>query len=98
MDRSRAPQLAEGVRWDDCPFPEEAEQQGLDSGTVLLRVEVAPDGAVRSVKVVSASDGGFAREATRCARTKHWLPGLDRSAQPAAATALVSVRFQRRQI
>lgn len=91
---SRPPQLAGGMRWD-CPFPIEADDAGLDHAVVTLRIDVAADGAVRKVTVVSDPGSGFGREARRCAGSKRWVPGLDRAGAASVASATVNVRFDR---
>ncbi|MCY1023539.1 energy transducer TonB [Pyxidicoccus sp. MSG2] len=93
-DRSRRPALAGGARWD-CPFPDEADDAGIDHGVVTLRVEVDSAGSVLSAAVTADPGHGFGREARRCALSKRWAPGLDRAGQPTRAVALVNVRFDR---
>lgn len=93
-DASRAPRLAGDARWD-CPFPEEADDAGIDRASVSLRVELAADGSVLKVQATKDPGYGFAREARKCAERKRWLPALDRSGQPVQASALVNVRFSR---
>lgn len=94
VDLTRAPRLASGLNWD-CPFPVEADDAGIDSAVVGLRVEVAADGKVREAKATKDPGYGFGREARRCALSKRWAPGLDRAGQPITAIALVNVRFER---
>jgi len=91
-DRSRAPQLASGNRWD-CALPEEALDEGVEHAVVGLMVEVAPDGRLVAVEVKSDPGYGFAREARACALKKKWIPGLDRNGQPSRAKQLVNVKF-----
>jgi outer membrane biosynthesis protein TonB len=93
-DATRAPSLASGLQWD-CPFPVEADDAGIDTAVVGLRVEVAADGKVREARALSDPGHGFAREARRCALSKRWAPGLDRAGNPTLAIALVKVRFER---
>jgi protein TonB len=93
-DASRAPALASGLHWD-CPFPVEADAAGIDAALVGLRVEVAADGRVREARALSDPGHGFAREARRCALSKRWAPGLDRTGNPTVAIAMVNVRFER---
>jgi periplasmic protein TonB len=92
--RARQPALAGGARWD-CPFPHEADDEGVDTATVALRVQVGLLGQVLGVEVVSDPGAGFGREARRCALKKRWQPGLDREGAAAAMSALVHVRFER---
>lgn len=94
-DLSRAPQLAGGGTWSDCPFPKEADELRLDGALVTLRVSVSQDGSVSTVDVKEDPGDGFGREARRCAHRKRWAPGLDRAGKPIAATALIKVRFER---
>jgi protein TonB len=91
---SRPPKLAGGYDWD-CPFPEEADEEGLDTGSVTLHVEVGADGSVMDVKVKSDPGFGFGREAKRCALRKRWAAGLDRAGRPEHSIATVNVRFER---
>lgn len=93
-DRSRAPQLAGGLRWD-CPFPPEADDADIDHAVVTLRVEVASSGAVSSARTTADPGYGFGREARRCAEKKRWVPGLDRAGRAINGVALVNLRFDR---
>jgi protein TonB len=94
IDRSRAPVLAGGAAWD-CPFPREAEFDGVDSAVVTLSVRVSQLGSVEDVSIAEDPGSGFGREAMRCARSKRWAPGLDRAGNPVAMTSRVKVRFVR---
>jgi protein TonB len=93
-DRSRSPQLAGRAVWD-CPFPEEADDDGVDHAVVTLRVEVSATGSVASVQASGDSSHGFGREARRCALSKRWAPALDRVGNSTAGVAIVNVRFDR---
>lgn len=94
VDRSRAPALAGGASWN-CPFPREADLDGIDDAVVALRVRVARDGSVEDVSIERDPGSGFGREAMRCARRKRWAPGLDAAGNPAAMSSRVNVRFTR---
>ena len=94
VDRSRAPKLAGGSAWD-CPFPPEADDAGLDHAVVTLRIQVAVDGHAAMVSATRDPGHGFAREARRCALSKHWSAGLDRAGLPIDSTIVVNVRFDR---
>jgi protein TonB len=94
IDRSRDPSLAEGTRWD-CPFPEEADDDGMDHGVVTLSVTISANGSVDTVAVKDDPGHGFGREARRCALRKRWQAGRDRAGNPIAATRLLNVRFDR---
>jgi outer membrane biosynthesis protein TonB len=91
-DRSRAPQLASGLRWD-CPTPEEALEEGVEHATVGLMVEIDVDGKVLGIEIKDDPGYGFAREAKSCAMRKRWVSALDRAGQPKRAKQLVNVRF-----
>ena len=92
VDHSRAPELASGLKWD-CPFPEEAREEGVQQEAVSLLVDVGPDGKVLGVEVKRDPGYGFAREARACAFKKRWLPGVDRTGKPARGKLPVNVRF-----
>jgi protein TonB len=94
IDRSRDPSLAEGTRWD-CPFPEEADDDGMDHGVVTLSITISASGSVDTVAVKADPGHGFGREARRCALRKRWQAGRDRAGNPIAATRLLNVRFDR---
>lgn len=94
VDRSRAPALAGGAAWD-CPFPREAEFNGIDQAVVTLSVRVSREGSVQDVTIERDPGSGFGREAQRCARSKRWAPGLDRAGNAVAMTSRVNVRFVR---
>lgn len=94
VDRSRPPELATGGDWQ-CPFPAEAEGDGVDGATVSLRVSVSAQGAVVDVAVTHDPGHGFAREARLCARTKRWTPALDRDGRAVVGVKTVNVHFVR---
>lgn len=94
LDRSRAPRLAGGMRWD-CPFPPEADLEGIDRAVVSLRVDLTATGEVLAARATTDPGFGFARVATRCALSKRWAAALDRRGNPVAATTVVTVRFDR---
>lgn len=93
-DRSRSAWLAGGSVWD-CPFPEEADDEGIDSAVVTLRVRVAIDGTLEAAEVARDPGSGFGREARRCARTKRWQPARDRAGNAIASESVINVRFSR---
>jgi protein TonB len=92
VDRSQKPRLAGGTEWS-CPFPPEAEEDGIDRAVVGLEVEIAADGRVLGVSVQSDPGSGFGREARACALRKRWLPALDRSGQPVQQKHRLNVSF-----
>jgi protein TonB len=94
IDRSRPAALAGGAVWD-CPFPEEADDEGIDSAVVTLRVRVALDGTLETADIARDPGSGFGREARRCARDKRWQPAHDRAGNPIASASVINVRFSR---
>jgi periplasmic protein TonB len=93
-DRSRRPTLAGGHQWD-CPFPAEADTDGIDSAVASIRVSVDASGHVTSVAVTSDPGHGFGREARRCAYGKPWSAARDHDGRSIAGVAVISVRFVR---
>ena len=94
VDLSRSPRLGGSAVWQ-CPFPVEADDAGIDHAAVTLHIDVGADGGVRGVTTLADPGNGFGREARRCAGSKRWLAGLDRTGHPVDASATVNVRFDR---
>ena len=94
LDRSRAASIMGGSAWN-CPFPTEADADGVDNAVVTIRVDVSSAGTVRNVIVLSDPGHGFAREAKRCAMSKAWSPTLDHDGNPIQGTVALRVRFDR---
>jgi protein TonB len=94
VDRSRRASLAGGARWD-CPFPNEAENEGIESAKAVLRVELDAQGQPLKVIVTEDPGYGFGREARRCAMRRRWMSRLDRSGAPTADAVTVMVSFER---
>ena len=94
IDRLRRAGLADSARWD-CPFPAEAESEGIESAKAVLRVEIDPLGQPNKVVVTDDPGHGFGREARRCAMRRRWLSRLDRSGAPAPDAVTVVVSFER---
>jgi outer membrane biosynthesis protein TonB len=93
-DRSRAPQLAGGARWD-IPFPPEADDADIDHAVVTLQVSVDANGRVESVTVKAEPGYGFGRATRRYAEGKRWAAALDRAGRPIKGVTLINVRFDR---
>jgi len=94
VDRTRPPQLAGGSTWD-CPFPDEADDAGLDHAVVTLQISVKRMDRVAQAVATRDPVHGFGREARRCALSKRSAPGLDRAGNAANAATVVNVRFDR---
>ncbi len=93
-DRSRAAGLADGRTWD-CPFPQEADDEGIEDARVTLQLEIGADNAVQKAVVVSDPGFGFGQEARRCALRRRWLSQLNREGMAIAGRATVVVTFTR---
>lgn len=94
-DLSRPPGLVGGTGWS-CPFPPEADIDGVDQAVASIVVTVRPDGTPLSVKIVSDPGHGFGRAARQCALGRRFSPGLDRAGQPTTSTSPpIKVRFTR---
>lgn len=93
-DQSR-PASVVGTAWN-CPFPAEADADGVDSATATIVVTVGEDGSPRSVSVVSDPGSGFGRAARQCALSRRYVAGLDRDGNATTATTPpIRVRFTR---
>ena len=93
-DRSR-PAKPSNSGWN-CPFPPEADSEGVDSAVVSIMVTVRADGSVQSVKVVSDPGTGFGRAARQCALGQPFQAAWDRGGQAiVGTTAPFNVRFTR---
>lgn len=92
-DLSRAPRLNES---DPCRgfFPQNASN---DTAQASVLVTIGKNGGVSSARVVAENPAGqgFGQAARACMMTKRFVPGLDRSGDPAATALRVNVRFSR---
>jgi protein TonB len=94
IDKSRRAGLADSARWD-CPFPSEAESEGIERAKAVLRVEIDALGQPKKIDVTQDPGYGFGREARRCAMRRRWMSSLDRSGAPASDAVTVIVSFER---
>jgi protein TonB len=72
--------------WDDCGWPPEADQEGINYARVLISVTVRPDGQARSVTVLKDPGYGFGAFARRCALRKTHPAALNAAGQPIEQT------------
>lgn len=93
VDLSRAPTVLD-KNWD-CPFPSEADAEGVNSAKVQVIVTVAPDGRARNATVVKDPGFGFGKAARTCAMRKAYVAALNSSGQPIEQTFNINVRFTR---
>lgn len=78
-----------------CPFPEEAGLDAIETGTVVLCVNVAADGRTRSVFVIQSSGGSFTIAARKCLLAATFTPARARDGSAVDGSATVRVIFRR---
>jgi outer membrane biosynthesis protein TonB len=93
-DRSPPASLASRPDWR-CPFPSQANREGIDSGVATLKVEIDAAGQALSVRVLRHSGHGFGDSAERCALRKRYRPALDRNGRSIRAELVVRVHVLR---
>jgi protein TonB len=95
-DLSRPAGITSGGDWNDCGFPAEADQEGVNFGKVTIAVTVRADGRARSVAIIKDPGYGFGAVAQRCAMRKSYQPALNRAGEAIEqTTAPFTVRFTR---
>jgi protein TonB len=94
LDGTQRATLAGELEWN-CPFPSEADENGIDAGLATLRVNVSAEGRGIGTTVLHDPGHGFAAAARRCALTKRYSPARDRDGRPVTGTVVVQVRFFR---
>jgi protein TonB len=94
-DLSRAPTPKPQSTWQ-CPFPAEADLEGINHAVVQLIVTVNPDGTAKSATVLKDPGYGFGQAARRCAFKWPYIPGLDSAGKSVVkTTGAFSVTFRR---
>jgi periplasmic protein TonB len=93
-NRARAASVWGEPDWN-CPFPSEADINGVDRALTTLRVELSGQGKVNHVAILRDPGHGFGAAAKRCALGKRYNPALDREGRPIAGTLVINVRFVR---
>ena len=95
VNLSRPPGLP-GGSWGDCPFPPEADAEGINNVRVKISVTVKADGHVRSVTVLADPGYGFAGAARQCTMRKVFTPALNATGEPVEQTMPpFTVHFER---
>jgi periplasmic protein TonB len=95
-DLSRPAGVTSGDDWNDCGFPPEADQEGVNFGKVTIAVTVRADGRARSVAIIKDPGYGFGAVAKRCAMRKSYQTALNRAGEAIEqTTAPFTVRFTR---
>ena len=85
VNRSRAVRRVSDT-WDDCGFPEEADQEQVHQAWVRIVVSVDAKGRAKRVDVVKDPGYGFGRLAKKCALRKRYRPALNRAGKAVAST------------
>lgn len=85
-DLSRPAAPPKGGQWGDCPYPAEAQLDGVDFGVVQMSVTVGADGRAKSVTILKDPGSGFGSQARQCALRKTFTPALDKAGQPVVGT------------
>ncbi len=93
-DRSRRATLTGSASWS-CPFPQQADVEGINHATSLLSVTVDASGRASSVSILRDPGHGFGAAARACALRRRYNAALDRSGAPVATTLVLNVRFDR---
>lgn len=95
QDLSESP-IPEGSRSWSCPFPPEADVAQQNYARAVITVLVGTDGRPRSVTVLSDPGFGFGRAAKRCAMSRTYSVGKDKSGKPVAKTSRpIAITFKR---
>jgi periplasmic protein TonB len=95
VDLSKAPSVVDKSAWERCPYPPEAEAEGINFMKVSIAVTVASDGRARSVTVLKDPGFGFGKAARTCAMRMPYTAGLNAAGQPVEQTFSFTVRFTR---
>ena len=89
MNHSSAPALIHKV---EPEYTEEARQAKLE-GTVLVKVEITPEGKATNIKVLHALGLGLDEKAVECVAQWRFKPGL-KDGQPVTVVAQIEVDFR----
>ena len=93
-DRSRRATLSGSASWN-CPFPQQADLEGINHATSLLSVVVDASGRASTVSILRDPGHGFGQAARACALRRRYNAALDKSGSPMATTLVLNVRFDR---
>jgi outer membrane biosynthesis protein TonB len=85
-DLSRPASAISSGTWADCPYPSEAQMDGIEFGRVQMAVTVGVDGRAKSVTILQDPGSGFGAQARQCALRKTFTPALDKSGNPVVGT------------
>jgi periplasmic protein TonB len=94
-DKSVPAKLTGSSSWN-CPFPAEADAEGVDDAVVTLQVSVSAEGKASGATVLSDPGHGFGRAARQCALARTYSPARDADGKPTAGkTPPIRVKFSR---
>jgi len=95
VDLSRRPKPLDPAAWVNCPFPSEADAEGINQTKVQIAVTVTPEGRARTVTILKDPGFGFGKAARSCARRAGYSPALNAAGQPVEQTFNVNMTFVR---
>jgi protein TonB len=93
VDLSRPPSVPD--RNPKCPFPAEADAEGINLMRVLVVVTVSPDGRARSATVPKDPGFGFGKAARTCAMRMAYGSALNTAGQAVEQTVSFTMKFTR---
>jgi protein TonB len=93
VDLSRPPRPL-SKEWD-CPFPAEADAEGINVTKVQVVVTVTKDGRASNVAVPKDPGFGFGKAARSCALRKAYAVALNAAGEPVEQTTSIIVNFTR---
>jgi protein TonB len=93
VDLSR-PANTTSTNWD-CPFPSEADAEGINFMKVQVAVTVSSDGRGRTATVLKDPGFGFGKAARACALRQAYTSALNALGQPIEQTRTFNVKFTR---
>lgn len=92
----QSPPSLKSMEGGNCPFPEQANQNGIDYAEVLMRVLVSPTGVAQKVRLLADAGYGFGETAANCALAAEFGPAQDSQGAPIQAwTPAICIRFSR---
>lgn len=87
--------LRAGQPWN-CPYPEAADAERIDSGTAVLTVTADATGKPRWVRILRDSGYGFGQAAAACALNRQYVAAPGQEGMPIQTMSLtVRIHFQR---
>jgi hypothetical protein len=89
------PSVERSEQWT-CPYPVDADKEGIDAAETSIQVLIGPDGTARDVRILADPGYGFATAATHCAYAHIFTPARDGNGNVVPAwTPPICVHFSR---